>query len=113
VDHDTTSQAEPCVFRLRIGNSYSLVDANSEADTCAPLWRQMPDLELACSDPSSIAAMRANNLRPAMGTEWKVYERGRFLYFELSITNADHSPAIGGDTCLHRIDFDAMALAKE
>jgi hypothetical protein len=113
VDHDTTSQEDPCVFRLRIGNSYSLVDANSEADTCAPLWRQMPDRELACSDPSSIAAMRANNLRPAIGTEWRVYERGRFLYFELSITNADHTAAIGGDTCLQRIDFDAMALAKE
>lgn len=113
VDHDTSAQEAPCVFRLRIGNAYSLVDANSEADTCAPLWRQMSDRELACSDPSSIATMRANNLRPNVGTEWRVYERGRFLYFELTITNADHTPGIGGDTCLQRIDFDAMAMPKE
>lgn len=113
VDHDTNAQDDPCVFRLRIGNSYSLLDANSEADTCSPLWRQMPDRDLACADPSSVAAMRANNLRPAIGTEWRVYERGRFLYFELSITNADHSAAIGGDTCLQRIDFDAMAMEKD
>jgi hypothetical protein len=38
-----------------------------------------------------------------------MFEQNIFLYFELSILNADGTPAIGGDSCLDRIDFNALA----
>lgn len=112
LDHDTTEQSEPCVIRLRIGNSQNLVDVNDLDDTCAPQWRQMQDRPLSCPDQMKISQMTAANIKPGISTEWDVYELNEFLYFELIIANADGSPALGGDTCWQRIDFDVKARSK-
>ena len=112
LDCDVTYQDPPCAVRLRIGNSQSLMDVNDTEDVCAPLWRQLKDLPLACPDPAKLSVLKANNQRPAKDLEWSIYDQGVFLYFEMTITNADDSPAIGGDLCCQRLDFEAMALPK-
>jgi hypothetical protein len=112
LDHDTSSQDPPCVVHLRIGNSFSLVDVNDTEDVCAPMWHVLPDKPLSCPDSASLTALAAKHQRPDRGTTWPCYEQGRFLWFELTIQNADGTPAIGGDTCLQRVDFDAMAMRK-
>lgn len=112
---EATDQDVPCVVRLRIGNSFVLVDANSLAEKCAALWRTFDDKQLACVDAETLAQMRAQNLRPAENLDsatWDTYEQGRFLYFEFTILNADGTPGIGGECFLQRIDFDAMAMVK-
>ena len=112
LDHDTRIESVPCAFRLRIGNAYSLVDPNATAATCSPQWRQMTDKSAACPDSNTNTALAAKGQRANIGTQWPVYEQGRFLYFELTVLAADGTAAIGGDTCLQRVDFDAMALPK-
>ena len=44
--------------------------------------------------------MRANNWDQAEAFQWPVFERGRFIHFEIAIANADGSPALGGAGCL-------------
>lgn len=120
VDHDTAWQADPkCYLRLRLGNNYTMVDPNDAEDICAPLWKDItPDKVLQCPDQTKLSEMRAKNLRPAIGTEWACLVQGRFLYVEISVTNPPvkqgatmyYPPAIGGDSCFQRIDFQALAL---
>ena len=112
VETDVTEQDVPCVIRLRLGNTYGLQDPNDVDDVCSVLWRTMPDLPLKCPDGMKVSAMKAKNLRPNFGTEWAVYEMGRYLYWELTILNADGTPAVGGDACLSTISFEIMARAK-
>lgn len=118
LDHDTSTQDIPCVIRLRIGNSQYIVDPNDTEDICAPQWRVIrynrmtTNPALACQDSAKLSELAAKNRRPAIDLTWQCYEQGRFLYFEMTIQNADGTPAIGGDTCFQRIDFDALALPK-
>ena len=120
IDHDTSEQDVPCVVQLRIGNSFVLVDPNDTDVICAPQWRVIKfdgvngitNPPLQCADQMKLPDMAAAGLRPNKGMAWPMLETGRFLYYELTILNADGSPAVGGDTCLQRIDFDAMAMTK-
>ena len=111
IDNDSVVQAEPCVFRMRVGTSYNVVDPNSVEDRCSPLWRRLADITTACIDESGNIAMRSKNQRPAQPKDFNCYEQGRFLYFELTIANKDGSPALGGDVCISRLEFTMMALA--
>jgi hypothetical protein len=113
LDHDTRVQTDPCIARLRIGNHRLLVDANSTDTTCSPQWRTVgDDKSLECPDSQTIAEMTAKNLRPDNATVWACYDQGRFLWFELSILNADGTPAIGGDSAFHRIEFEVQGAPK-
>jgi hypothetical protein len=120
VDHDTAWQSDPqCYLHLRLGNNYTMVDPNDAEDVGAPLWRDItPDKVLQCPDTMKLSEMKAKNLRPAKGTEWPCLVQGRYLFFELSVSNPPvkqggttvYPPAIGGDTCFNKIDFQALAL---
>lgn len=127
IDHDTSEQDTPCAVQLRIGNSFSLVDPNDPevlpvviaSARCAPLWRIIKDATtgllyklLRCPDQMTIAEMQAKNLRANLGMQWFMYETGRFLWYEITIQNADGTPAIGGDSCFQRVDFEALAMPK-
>jgi hypothetical protein len=132
LDHDTTTEAEPPVVQLRLGNSYVLVDPNDSDDFCSPMWNEaspnaptvfgspakwltklFPPQPLNCSDPVLLSQMRANNLRPsAPALEWPTWVVGNFLFWELTVTNADGTPAIGGDFCAQRVNFDVLAKSK-
>jgi len=112
IDTDVSEQDVPCVVRLRIGNSHHVVDANDLDDLCSPLWSEPEDRPLSCPDGAKISALKANGQRANDDVIWKVYEQARFLYFELTILNADGTPGIGGDACIERADFDLLALPK-
>lgn len=112
LDDDTREQDVPCAVKCRIGNHVNLVDPNSTAAYCSPLWRFTQIQRLACPDVETIAQMTANNLRPSVLKNFDCYEQGRFLYFEFTIQNADGTPAIGGNSAWSRLDFDVLALPK-
>lgn len=112
IEADIAEQSNPCIFRVRIGNTYGLQDPNDLDDVCSVMWRQMPDRPLKCPDAMKISEMKARNLRPNIGIEWPTYEIGRYLYWELSILNSDGTPAIGGDMCLSTLNYDVMARTK-
>lgn len=109
LDHDTSFQDVPCVVKLRIGNAYTLVDPSDTDNICAPQWRQFATLPLACPSSETLTQMAALNQKPFTATEWNMYEENIFIYWELTVQNADGSPAIGGDSCFERVDFKAMA----
>lgn len=112
VDDDVSEQTVPCAWRLRIGHSYKLNDPNDTDPVCTPIWRQLEDRPMQCPDVDTVPDMTAKNLTPDINTEWPMLERGNFLYFELTVANKDGSPAIGGDVCLSRIDFDVSAMPQ-
>lgn len=118
VSDDSAAQEKPCLLRVRIGNAYQNVDPNSTAQKCSPLWRIIrfkagqTDAKLECSNALTIATMKARNLRPNLGKDFKCYEEGRYLYYEISIINWDGGLAIGGDCCFQEISFDVAAKLK-
>jgi hypothetical protein len=112
IDHDTTQQPKPCVLRVRIGTSFNLRDPNDLDDLCAVFWTPLTDQPLACNDGGTVSGMQSRNLRPNLGTDFPCYVQGRYVYYEVTITNADHSVAIGADTCFQGVGFEALALPK-
>lgn len=112
VDNDSVSQDNPCVIRMRVGTSFNVVDPNSTESRCSPLWRRLLDVPIECIDDTTLTAMRAANQRPATAKGFSCFEQGKFLYFEMTITAADGSPAIGADACFSRLDFNVMPLEK-
>lgn len=112
IDDDVSEQDVPCAWRLRIGHSHKLVDANDTDDKCAPMWTQLEDKLIECPDEKGIQEMQDENLTPDIGTEFPCWEAGAFLYFELTVANQDGSAAIGGDVCLVRLDFQVTAMPQ-
>ena len=109
---DTSAQLAPCQINVRIGNHYQIVDPNNTDQTCSPKWRTLSPKTLDCTDKTTLITMAQQNLRSNQGKNFKCYERGRYLYFDISITNQGGSPAIGGDTAWNQIDFDLMPMPK-
>lgn len=109
---EATQQDVPCLVKMRIGNSLNLVDSNSIGAECSVQWRSLTPLELKCLEPQTIAALTAKNQRPSVPFEFPSWEQGVYLYWELSVTNSDGSPAIGGEACFSDVSFDSMSLPK-
>lgn len=112
LDSNDTQQDAPCIINMRIGNSWHLVDPNSTDESCAVMWRTLPPVELKCPDPATIAEMRAKNQRPDIDKRFTCFDQGVYLYYEMKISNADGTPAIGGASCLLSLTFDSMPLVK-
>lgn len=109
LDHQTANQDVPCAVQLRVGTSFHLVDSNGLDPTCTPQWVDFGNRLLGCPDPDTILNLTAKGQYPDRATEWQTYEDGRYLYFELTIRNADNTPAIGADSGWSSINFDASA----
>jgi hypothetical protein len=110
LDHDTVAQDDPCLIRLKIGTSYHLADPNLSSGSCAVQWNTPEYLSLSCPDEATVQAMTALNQRPTDGTEWAVYEMGRYLYYDLSVLNWDKSDAIGGDSAWLKVEFETQLV---
>ncbi len=106
--HYTAPQAVPCIASLRIGISFHLVDPNQA--TTDIVWHGPFVIPLKNNETLTPAQMQAQNLVPSLDSRWNLYEMGIFLYFEITVTNPDGSPAIGGNTSWHKLDFRLMAL---
>lgn len=112
---------ETDVLRLRIGTSYESLDPNlgisvngaesdalkAAAGSCRVLWHQLSDKPLKCSNTMTPEQYKAKNLRPSNPLEWSFYYRGRFLFMELTIANADGSKPTTGGVSLSRFEASA------
>lgn len=112
LSHDDTAQLDPCNVRLKIGNSFALRDPNDPDNWCAVQWRDYGTRPMACEDVLTLPQLAAKNLKPAIATEWAVYDENRFLYFWFQFENSDGSPAIGCDSCLDEFLFDIFVDPK-
>lgn len=105
VEDDTVSEASPPVLSIRIGNSEYLADPNNTGDSCPVQWKDIGSQALVCSETKTPAQLLAANLRPALGKDYPCFWRGKYLYYEISVVNADGSEAIGGDACFYQVLF--------
>lgn len=112
LDDDTNFQDVPCNVRMQLGTSYNLTDPLDMDDFCSPLWNNLGTRPLACPDALKLSQMKAMNLRQSDAIRWKMLYQGKFLFFWVKIENPDGSPAIGGDTCFQRLDFDLLGMPK-
>lgn len=114
VDVDVAEQDKPVVMRCKIGNTRNLSDPNDMDDHCAVNWRDLGTIPMTCPDKIKISELQALNQRADLPFIFPCFEQGYFLYFWFQIENDDAagSPAIGGDLCIQRLDFDVMALSK-
>ena len=110
LEHDTkdANAESPNLFTLRIGNSRNLEDPMSTNANCSVLWNEQDDLELLCANPQSIAAMKAEGLRPSDPTEWTLYEQGYHLYFDIRITANDGGAPVGSDSAWNKLEWSVM-----
>lgn len=102
------AEANPPVARLRIGTSVHLVNPNDES--CDIVWHDCGDLALKCMETQTPAQLKADGLIPSRIPDWTIYERGMYLYFEISIVKADGTAPTGGDIYLHKLDFNVLVL---
>jgi hypothetical protein len=100
--------ADTAMLHLRIGNSHTLADPNDTRQTCAVQWHDAGALPVACPDQLPRAAMDQQNLRASDATDWPVYEEGRYLYYDLQIAGPDGGDTLGGETSLHKLEFDFL-----
>lgn len=106
----TAPQDTPCIAKLRIGTADQFTDVNATGP-CAMVWHSIaPDVVLKCPEILTPAQLEADNLIPSSDMHWDLFEQGRFLGFEITVTNADGTPAIGGDIHAFSLLFDLMAL---
>lgn len=101
-------QSNPCVLRGRIGNTFSESDPNLPDEKCSVLWHRLKDLTLKCLDSRTASQYVAANLRRNEGLEWNFIYSGRFIYIEMTVSNADGSPAIGADCSFSRLEIQTQ-----
>lgn len=122
---------ESCYLRLRVGTGYSALDPNPSAnpdaigynsdtkipadfrvagDTCEVIWRTTADQDLLCPETRTNTSSLLANTRPDLGTEWPVFEEGRFLFWEIAVvgkSGTNYIEPIGGDARFNRIEVQA------
>lgn len=98
------------VFRLRTGTSFQIVNPNKNTGNCGVVWRQWSNRAIKCPDKYTPAQYAALNIRPANDFFWSFLARGRYLYYEVSITKPDGTPAVSGGVSMSRLDVEAIQI---
>lgn len=112
IDVDVSEQDKPAVMRCKIGDSRNLVDPNDTDDICSVMWTDLGTVPMSCPDEAKISKLKAKNQRTDSPIHFPCYEEGYFLFFWYQVESADGGPAIGGDLCCQRLDYDILALPK-
>lgn len=102
-------QLTPCVCRLRIGVS-RIAEDPLDNPACSITWRAVDDIVMQCPNPSQEADLEAANLQTWDDFHRECYEEGKFLYLDLTVVNADGTPAVGGAVCISRVDFKGKTV---
>ncbi len=125
-------------WRVRIGTSFQARDCNpagnaiafaydtddlapeweaefaTDGGRCEVLWKRMSDKEVRCPDDMTTAQYLARNIRPVSTPRWFYSQRGRFLYWELSVVGKNGSgqvvPPVGAAFTLGRVELYARVL---
>jgi hypothetical protein len=106
-------KATNCVIALRIGNSHNAVDANQIGGAlgggtpgrCEVLWRNYERKILDCPDQYTSQQYAAANLRPDNAFDWPNWDRGKHLFFDISIEGTS-GKAINGDVALASVNYE-------
>lgn len=107
-----TAQASPCIMQVRFGTTYSETDPNLPDGLCTVPWVRLTPQAMVCLDTMTASQYVTANIRRNNGFEFNYLVRGRFVYVEFRLANADGSPAIGGLLTLARLEAQVRLAAK-
>ena len=122
---DVTPEANPCNLNVRLGNSYSLQDpSEGQSNTtgapitgagsnfCAVMWGTRVSKPCACADDFTMDQMKAKNFKPSNANDYPVFQRGRYCYYEVSVTQPVPSASnpSSGDVCFEQISFQVSVM---
>ena len=111
IDGQAENNTSGTVFSLRIGTSFTVVNPNETVAGCGVVWKQLSDKPVKCLMNKSASAYASGVpfIRPNTNTNWDFLYRGRFLYYEITIKNANGTAATGGGVTLSRLEVKAIA----
>jgi hypothetical protein len=98
------------VFRLRIGMSRTALDPNQKTAGCGVVWHQLSNKTVKCLEDMTPEDYANKNIAPTGEMLWTFLYRGIFLFYEITIANADNSPATSGGVSISRFEVKALAL---
>ena len=97
-------------FKLRIGTSYTIQNPNLDVGKCGVLWRPLSLKEIKCQMSMTPEQYAAKNVRPSMGFDWAFLYRGRYLYAEIAIVQANGTAPVTGGVSLSAFETKALLL---
>lgn len=96
------------LFALRTGGSYTQMNANEQLGNCGVVWKKWSSKPTKCKMSLTPEQYVAANIRPAVAAQWNFLDRARFLYCEVSITDANGKPPTDGAVVFTRLDIKAI-----
>ena len=103
----------PGQVELRIGIAAQALDPNDASGKCAIIWEEEDSKKLECLGVVDAEQHAKDGTRPSDEMEWGLWMEGRFIYYELTVSNPSVSPPdTGAAVCLSRITFDAAAKPR-
>lgn len=106
--------ADTAVLRLKIGTSATAIDPNrvsTESNRCGVIWRQLSSIPIKCAYTKTAAQYASANVRAnPPSVEWSFFDRGRFLIYELTLTDIDGGLPVTGGHSLSRFEVEARLV---
>lgn len=95
----------------RIGTSFEQMDPNNTLAGCAVIWHPMKPKPMQCQLTKSPEQYVAANIRPNIPmAQFNFLYRDRFLYYEISATDANGNTPTAGNFTVSRMDVMAMEV---
>lgn len=104
-------QTVPSLLTLRIGTAAQALDPNTASGKCAIVWEIEDAKNLDCLSDQTAAQHITDGTVPNETLEWPLYRQGRYVYFELEVTNPASSDR-GGSVSFSRFSIDVEKLLR-
>lgn len=96
------------LFALRTGGTYVQTNPNIQIGNCGVIWKKWSSKPVKCLNALTPAQYVAANIRPTNGVQWNFRDRSRFMYLEISVTDAKGAAPVTGGCVFTRIDLMAI-----
>lgn len=105
--------AIPGDITLRMGVAAQAIDPLTAGGRCQIHWSEQNSLRLECLSDLTLAQSQKEHTAPSKNFDWSFYVPGRFIYYEIEITNPRSTPRdTGAGVCISRYDLTARQTSK-
>lgn len=105
--------AVPGQVVLRIGVAAQAIDPLEAGGRCIIFWEQQDPRRLECLSELTLEESQKEGTAPMETFAWPLNAPGRYLYYELEISNPHVTPAdTGAAVCISRYDLFAHQMGK-
>lgn len=104
LEYQVGEEVVPVVIDARVGSAATAVDPNSDSGRRVIMWENLERKTLDGQAELTQEEYAEEGTRPNEPFAWPLYHKGKFLYFELTISNPNVSPPdTGGDVSFSRL----------